>query len=178
MNPRLVPIIVAIISFFIALSAVLFIDGLWHWAIASPILMFITWPALKISFFASKEQLEEMTGVKAGTIQNENTSKPFSENITDDERMEWFSRTKPWHNVNSEIIEALVVNSCNNDMFELFVFSSMENNLVRKYQEIENSGIDLALACPVIADILFKEGLKLSMEKINQKSYLLFTEML
>lgn len=91
-------------------------------------------------------------------IDNENKSKPFHQNANDSERKDWFSRTRPWHKVDSEIIDALIGKYGNNPMFEVFVISSMENNLVKDYEAIGQNNIEPDVACSFISGILFKQG--------------------
>ncbi len=91
-------------------------------------------------------------------IENENRSKPFHQNTNDSERKDWFSRTRPWHKVNLGIIDALIGKYGNDPMFEVFVISSMENNLVKEYEALGQKSIDPNVACSLISGILFKRG--------------------
>jgi len=91
-------------------------------------------------------------------IDNENKSKPFHQNANDSERKDWFSRTRPWHKVDSGIIDALIGKYGNDPMFEVFVITSMENNLVKQYEVLGQKNIDPDVACSVISGILFKQG--------------------
>jgi hypothetical protein len=68
-------------------------------------------------------------------IKNENTSKPFHKNTSQDERLDWFRRTRPWHKLNSRIVDALIEKFDNNPLFEVFVVRSMENGLVEVYEK-------------------------------------------
>ena len=50
---------------------------------------------------------------------------------------EWFATTKPWDSVDYRIIDALIVAFSKKELlFEVFVLTSMENDLVREYIEI------------------------------------------
>ena len=110
-------------------------------------------------------------------IENENKSKPFHQNSNGTERKDWFSRTRPWHKVDSEIIDALIDKYGEDPMFEVFVITSMENNLVKEYEALGQKNIDPSVACSVISGVLFKEGAKSSTQvgdmfrrgKINER---------
>ncbi len=91
-------------------------------------------------------------------IENENKSKPFHKNTNNAERKDWFSRTRPWHKVDSKLIDALIAKYGDSPMFEVFVVTSMENSLVKEYEEIGLKGIDPKVACSVISGLLFKNG--------------------
>jgi hypothetical protein len=91
-------------------------------------------------------------------IDNENKTKPFHQNMNDSQRKDWFYRTRPWHKVDSGIIDALIVKYSNNPMFEVFVITSMENNLVREYEALGQKNLDSDVVCSVISGILFKQG--------------------
>lgn len=93
-------------------------------------------------------------------ILNENRSKPFYDNKSNDERKDWFSRTKPWHKVHSRIVDAIVSKFGNNPMFEAFVIVSMQENLVSKYIDINSSNIleDNDIICSTISGILCVTG--------------------
>ncbi len=93
-------------------------------------------------------------------IQNENKTKPFHENKSADERRDWFSRTKPWHKVPPQIIDAIIDKFGDDPLFEVFVITSMEQGLVGEYEaigETELVGIPDS-ACGEIAKILFLKG--------------------
>jgi len=96
--------------------------------------------------------------LKKEKIENENKSKPFHVNTNNSERKDWFSRTRPWHNIDPVIIDALIARYNNDPMFEVFVIASMENGLVKEYEEIGLKGIDPEIACSVISGVLFKHG--------------------
>jgi len=93
-------------------------------------------------------------------IENENTRKPFHENRTDDERSDWFSRTRPWHKVSPKVINAIIKKFGDDPMFEVFVITSVEHGLVAEYEEIENTelvNIPEAI-CARISGILSTKG--------------------
>ena len=94
------------------------------------------------------------------TIKDENKTKPFHENNNDNEKKDWFSRTKPWHKVDEKIINALIKKFGDDPMFELFVITSMEQNLVTKYEQLNKhefcEGTDLI--CSLISKIIYDAG--------------------
>lgn len=96
--------------------------------------------------------------LKKEKIQNENTSKPFHANTNNLERKDWFSKTRPWHQVDPLVINELIKIYDENPMFEVFVVASMENNLVRKYAELSAKGIEPDVAYTFIASILYTHG--------------------
>jgi len=61
MNSRFVRVTTAIASFSIAVFFILYFSGLWRWVIASPLLVFVTWPSLKIGLFSSKSDIDKLT---------------------------------------------------------------------------------------------------------------------
>ncbi len=96
--------------------------------------------------------------LKKDKIENENKSKPFHKNHNNLERKDWFSRTRPWCKIEPRIIDALIAKYNNDPMFEVFVITSMENGLMKEYEEIGHKDIDPEVACSVISGILFKHG--------------------
>jgi hypothetical protein len=62
MNSRFVPLTSAIVSLLIAIFCVYYFDGWWRWLIASPILVFISWPSFKIGILSPQSEVDEMTG--------------------------------------------------------------------------------------------------------------------
>lgn len=96
--------------------------------------------------------------LKKEKIENENRSKPFHENANNTERKDWFSITQPWHKVDPRIIDAFIAKFNDDPMFEVFVITSMENELVKEYEDIGLKGIDPEIACSVISGILCKHG--------------------
>ena len=105
--------------------------------------------------------------LKKEKIENENKSKPFHANLNNSERMDWFSRTRFWHKVDPGIINSLIEKYDDNPMFEVFVFASMDNDLVKEYVEIGLKGIDSDVACSVISGVLFKHGANSSIQVSN-----------
>ncbi len=103
-------------------------------------------------------------------IENENKTKAFHQNSCSAERRDWFSRTRPWHKVDSGIIGALIEKYGEDPMFEVFVITSMENNLVKEYEALGQKNIDSSVACSVISSVLFKEGAKSSAQVVDMFS--------
>ena len=97
-------------------------------------------------------------------ITNENKSKPFYANSSDSERRDWFSRTRPWHKVDPKIIDVLIAIYGADPMFEVFVITSMENSLVKEYEELGVKGVDPEIACTAISGILAKCGSQYSVQ--------------
>jgi len=93
-----------------------------------------------------------------GKIENENRSKPFHKNSSSLERKDWFSRTRPWNGIDSKIIDALINKFGDNPMFEVFVVTSMEHNLVLRYEQMNKKDLAEAVICSIIATILCEVG--------------------
>ena len=96
---------------------------------------------------------------KKDKIENENKSKPFYENKSNIERRDWFSKTRPWHKVDPNIIDALISKYNENPMLEVFVIASMENGLVKDYEEISNKHLPPEVACSFISGVLSTHGM-------------------
>lgn len=62
MNSRFVPLVTALVTFLIAAFFVLYFQSMWRWVVASPLLVFVTWPSLKVGLFASQDTVDKMTG--------------------------------------------------------------------------------------------------------------------
>ncbi|MFA7348948.1 MAG: hypothetical protein WCZ86_14430 [Desulfurivibrionaceae bacterium] len=105
--------------------------------------------------------------LKQDKIENENKSKPFHKNVNNAERKDWFSRTRPWHKIDPRIIDALIAKYNDDPMFEVFVITSMENGLVKEYEDIGLKGIDPGVACSIISGILSKHGTNASAQVGN-----------
>ncbi len=108
--------------------------------------------------------------LKQDKIENENKSKPFHNNATSLERKDWFSRTRPWHKIDPRIIDALIAKYNDNPMFEVFVITSMENGLVKVYEDISLKNIGSEVACSVISGVLCKRGVNASIQAGNMLS--------
>jgi len=76
MNSRFVPITTAIGASAIAVCAVIFIDGLWHWLIASP-LLFVAYTSFKVGFFYPQTEVDKMTGADKFTDADKSTPSIF-----------------------------------------------------------------------------------------------------
>jgi hypothetical protein len=62
MNSRLISTTTAIVSLAIAVFFIVYFESLWRWVIASPLLVFVTWPSIKIGLFSSQKNVDKMTG--------------------------------------------------------------------------------------------------------------------
>lgn len=92
-------------------------------------------------------------------IENENKFKPFHKNVNAQERRDWFSRTRPYHKVNPKIIDTLIEKFGEDPMFEVFVITSMEQNLIKRYAQINKDIYDDAnLTCCLISKMLYEVG--------------------
>ncbi len=95
-----------------------------------------------------------------GFFKNENRITPFPENGSSAERKDWFSRTNPWHKVSPKIIDALDDKFGDNPLFVLFVITSMEHELVEKYEELGRGDYEDApeVICVLISTMLANIG--------------------
>lgn len=76
-------------------------------------------------------------------LPNENLTKPFYTNKTASERRDWFSRTRPWHQVNAGLIDELVEKFGDDPMFEVFTITSMElggSEVLTEFDKMRRSG--------------------------------------
>ncbi len=96
--------------------------------------------------------------LKKDKIESENKSKPFHQNKNNAEKKDWFTRTRPWHKIDSRLVDGLINKYNDNPMFEVFVITSMENNLVAEYENLSQQNVDPSVACSIISGILFKHG--------------------
>jgi len=62
LNSRFVPITTAVVSLAVAAFIIVYFDSLWRWVIASPLLVFVTWPSIKVGLFSPQEVVDRMTG--------------------------------------------------------------------------------------------------------------------
>lgn len=97
--------------------------------------------------------LKKLFGEK---IKNENRSKPFHENKNSQEMLDWFARTRPWDKVSPELLATIIKKFNGSPMLELFVIYCMENKLVNKYAQLNDSDFKDDVLCSKIAmDIYF-----------------------
>lgn len=61
MNSRFIPLTVVVVSFALATFFIVYFEGLWRWLVASPVLAFVTWPALRVGLFAPQADVDRMT---------------------------------------------------------------------------------------------------------------------
>lgn len=106
---------------------------------------------------------------KKDKIENENKSKPFHANVNASDRRDWFSRTRPWHKVSPLIIDVLVDKFGGNPMFEVFVITSMTDNLVSNYEALGKAETPLIpdVVCTQISGILYSTGIN-AFQKFEQ----------
>ena len=110
---------------------------------------------------------------KKDKIENENKSKPFHANTNANDRRDWFSRTRPWHKVSPVIIDALIDRYGDNPMFEVFVITSMKNDLVSDYEthgktEFVTEYADTpSIVLAQISGILYSKGMDASQKFIQ-----------
>ena len=62
MNSRFVPITSAIVSFSLAIFAIAYLDGVWRWIVAIPLIFFVALPSAKIGIFSPQAEVDKMTG--------------------------------------------------------------------------------------------------------------------
>ncbi len=91
-------------------------------------------------------------------LPNENETTPFYKNNTPLERKNWFSRTCPWNKLDPEIIEALINKFGEDPMFGVFVLTSMEQNLISRYENLNNQHYGESVICTLISCILCEVG--------------------
>ena len=98
---------------------------------------------------------------KKDKIENENKSKPFHANKNATDRRDWFSRTRHWHKVSPLIIDALIDKFGDNPMFEVFVITSIENDLVSNYETLGKTEVTFIpkVVLAQISGILYSKGI-------------------
>jgi hypothetical protein len=62
--------------------------------------------------------------------------KPFHTNTTREERQGWFAQTPPWDRVRSSVIDSILDGIIDKVMLDAFVQTSMEQNLVPRYESL------------------------------------------
>jgi hypothetical protein len=65
--------------------------------------------------------------------------KPFHKNETREERQQWFAHTPPWDRVPPAVINAVLDGITDKLLLEVFVFVSMENGLVARYERLDDA---------------------------------------
>lgn len=68
-------------------------------------------------------------------IANESRDKLFFKSRDQAEKIDWFRRTRGWHELSPDLITGLVRHFNMSPMFEVFIISSMETGLVAKYAD-------------------------------------------
>jgi hypothetical protein len=113
---------------------------------------------LQVGILNKETEVGFFNSLFGGKIENENSSKPFHMNSNPLERKVWFSRTRPWNRIDSKIIDALINRFGNNPMFEVFVVTSIEHNLVLRYEQLNKIDQEEAVICSIIATMLCEVG--------------------
>lgn len=100
-------------------------------------------------------------------IANENKTKPFNHKASNEEKLDWFKRTRPWHKVDGKIIKAIIEKFGENPMIEVFVAISMQQNLIPCYYKFNNTEFaDMPdVLCSQISQILCTVGAKFLKEQ-------------
>jgi hypothetical protein len=62
--------------------------------------------------------------------------KPFHTNTTREERQEWFAHTPPWDRVPSSVVDSILDGITDKVVLDAFVLTSMEQNLVPRYETL------------------------------------------
>jgi hypothetical protein len=100
-------------------------------------------------------------------IDHEMQPKPFYINRTREERREWLAHTPPWDRLAPVVIDAILNGITDKVLLEAFVLTSMEQNLVDRYEQLgrENDGPTVIRA--QISQILSETGFRVigSLEK-------------
>ncbi len=89
---------------------------------------------------------------------------------TNEDRKQWFAKTYPWDLVDDYILESLLSRCGTDPLFEVFVFASIENKLVKRYIKLGQEGVDQCLVCSVISGMMVNLGAYASMKTISAMS--------
>lgn len=122
------------------------------------------------AFFTAQEEkkkgelIPEMHGVfdRMFGAQTERQSshwipRPFFENKSDEDFYQWFQNVSQWNKLDLTIVQILVARFRNNPLFEVFVHTSQEQDLIKRYAELNQAARTEAgkfSVCPKIAMIL------------------------
>jgi len=63
---------------------------------------------------------------------------PFYANKTKEDFMRWFANVPPWNKVDATIIEMLISKFGGNPLFEVFVHTSQDQDLINKYAQLNH----------------------------------------
>lgn len=83
--------------------------------------------------------------------------RPFYENKTKEDFLQWFANVPPWNKVDAAIIGMLINRFESNPLFEVFVHTSQDQSLINKYAQLNQMARTDAgkfAICPKIAMIL------------------------
>jgi hypothetical protein len=113
MNSRIVPIVTALVAVAIAIFFIAYFEGAWRWLIASPLIVFVVWPSIKIGLFASQQEVDKLTGADKLSASFGLSADANSDRI--------------WGKLNSEQLEALqngFMQVCLKEKLEQYVSTS------------------------------------------------------
>ncbi len=83
--------------------------------------------------------------------------RPFYENKTKEDFLQWFANVPPWNKVDAAIIGMLINRFESNPLFEVFVHTSQDQSLINKYAQLNQmarTDAGRVAICPKIAMIL------------------------
>jgi hypothetical protein len=100
---------------------------------------------------------DRMHGIQSEVSPSKWSPRPFFENKSDEEFIQWFQNVSPWNKVDISIIKLLIDKFRGNPLFEVFVHASQEQSLIKQYIElnkIARTDAGRFAVCPKIAMIL------------------------
>lgn len=100
---------------------------------------------------------DRMLGVQSERNSSKWTPRPFFENKSDKDFIQWFQNVNPWSKVDPAIINALIDKFRENPLFEVFVHTSQEQSLIKQYaglNQLARTDAGRFAVCPKIAMIL------------------------
>ena len=110
-----------------------------------------------------REVFDRWTGKKPLISKSRWTPRPFFENKSKDDFKEWFAHVEPWNRLDFRLMDILIEKLYTNPMFEVFVHTSQDHNLVPKFiplQALFDKGVGEVSIFPHIASILYEAALK------------------
>lgn len=91
-------------------------------------------------------------------MKNENKTKPFHANATREDRTDWFARTQPWHRIAPTVIDAILDGITDTTLLEVFVITSMQYDLVARYEPLGGNDSDPTIIRAQLSQILCQTG--------------------
>lgn len=79
---------------------------------------------------------DRMFGAPSGTSESKWSPRPFFENKSEGDFIQWFQNVSPWNKVDQSLIKILIEKFGNNPLFEVFVHTSQEQSLIKRYAEL------------------------------------------